>query len=358
MNPLETTDITRGVDALRRRWWIPVAAAVVGALLAYGAAGDESSATFEAVVATPVLLLNTTVTANPVPPVDALAADLQSEETIDSLGSSVDDVALVATVALDKTSVSVRGTAPELAQARAGTEAYANELAEQYQAFVKTQAGRVEASLTAGIEALSGTTGPDNSNGPENASTLAELQVQREVVASIANASPETPDVRQLSSGGNKTATALLLALALGLLSAGIVALSGLSGRRLRYRDDVERVTGRGTLISEVSRAQGNWGLGHVIDRLASGGPVTFVPVGDRPIEELRESLAGEASTDVVLAEPFSQATQSPPAAGPVVLVVRLGRDKRSELDLAHRTFSMAGGSFAGVIAIAPGTAQ
>ncbi|PUA83020.1 hypothetical protein C7S10_04900 [Nocardioides currus] len=283
---------------------------------------------------------------------ESMVSQLQSEATAKSLGDAVEGAALVATMAVDKTSVSVRATAPTIDAARESTQAFAAELSELYQSFVAELADRRLASVDAGIAALDGSTGAGQPNGPENASTLAELRVERESLTEIAGKTAPTPEVRQLSSSSNRGATAALLALAFGLLAAGVVAMSGLSTRRLRYRDDIDGVTGAGTLISEISRAHGNWGVGQVIDRLSARGPVTLIPVGARPADDLRESIVGEATSEVELGEPFARSAGSAALRGPVVLVVRLGQDKRSDLDLAHRAFSVADGPFAGVIAV------
>lgn len=353
MTSQETSDITRGVDALRRAWWVPVLAAVVGAALALSTGARDESATFESVVSTPALDPEVLPGVTTTPPVDVLALRLQSPDTAADLGESGTGVAVSATVAVDKASVSVRGTAASVATARRGTEAYAARFAESYQDFVATQAEGVLDSLDAGIAALEPAEGAPTPGGPANASTLAKLKVQRELVANLAAAQPETPDVREISSGSSPAPGALLLALAFGLLAVGVVALAGLSRRRLRYRDDVERVTGEGTLFSEVSLSGRASGAGQVLSRLGGAGPVTLVPVGQLPLDDVRTDLVGGSPVEVVLAEPLARTQRQVTTDGPTVLVVRLGVDKTSELDLAYREFSSAAGTFAGVVAVA-----
>lgn len=353
MNPHETSDFTRGIDALRRWWWIPVIAAVAGVLLGLTTRADEQSATFEAVVRTPTVDLSVGALVGPTPPVDALVADLQSPEGVASLGSDADGVSTAVTVALDKSSVSVRGTAADADSARRGTEVYATELASRYQDFVSAEATRVQEALESGILSLVGSSGGVDANASKNAATLAELQVQRQVIASLADTDVEPPTVRQISATSSGVAAVVLLGLAFGLLAAGIVALSGLSTRRLRYRDDIERVTGPHTLLSEVTGTDRGVGTGRVLDRLAASGPITLIPVGGGSIDGVRDQMTSGSGTDVAPAESVAGAERAVPSSGSTVLVVQLGKDTASDLDLAYRESSAAGGTFAGVVAVA-----
>lgn len=346
MKPHETSDITRGLEALRRLWWAPIGALVLGAVLAVATADRDNATTFESVVATPPLAISSSFAVDPTLPLDALAADLQSADVAQELGENVEGVQLAATVAADRTSVSVTGTAGDAESARRGTEAYAERLAESYREVVAARLDRVVASFDEGIATLNSNA---ESRSPRDAGTLAELTVQRELVVSLMADAPEVPEGTQVASGSAVLPTVLLTALAFGLLATGIVALSGLSTRRLRFRDDVEQVTGSGTLIAELDGRSGARGAAEVIDRLAASAPVALVPVGDRPIDDVRATLKDEGGSQALA--PVT-ATSSPGAADHVVLVVRLGRDKRSELDLAHRASSLAGGRFAGVIAV------
>jgi hypothetical protein len=354
MTSQETSDITRGLHALRRLWWVPLLAVVAGAALAVGTSTGDDSATFEGVVATPALDTQVLEGAVSAPQLEILIARLHSPETTEELGASVTGVASATTIAPDRTSVSVRGTATDVEAARDGTAAYAGRLAALYQDFVSAEADRVLRSLDGAIDELESAS---RDRGDRSvASTLAKLKVQRGIVADLANAEPQTPDVHQISSAGRPTAAVLLLALAFGVLAAGVVALGGLSRRRVRYRDDVEAVTGMGTLLSEVSLGRRANGAGQVLTRLAQAGTVTLVPVGQRPLDDVREALIGDAAGDVVVAEPGATVGgEAGAGGGPTVLVVRLGTDTASDLDLAHRESSAAGGSFAGVIAVTDG---
>lgn len=358
MNPHETSDFTRGIGALRRWWWIPMLALVAGVLLGLTTRGDEESATFEAVVPTPTVDLSIGTLVGPPPPVDAIVAELQSPETVEGLGDEIDGVSVAATVAPDKSSVSVRGTGPDADSAQRGTEAYATALAGLYHDYVAAEAARVQESLDAGILTLIGSTARNNPNGPENAAKLAELQVQRQALKVLMEDEVEPPTARQISSSGSSSTTIVMLALAFGLLAAGLVALSGLSTRRLRYRDDIERVTGPHTLLSELTGNARGGSTARVLERLAGSGRVTLVPVGARSLDDVRQGLVGDSSADIVLARPLGDEEHVASVGGPAVLVVRLGKDTSSDLDLAHREFSSAGGTFAGVVAIDPGAGR
>ena len=339
-----TNDLARAFAAIRRWWWIVVAAAVLGAGIGLAGASSDDTATYDANVGTPpVSTTKTTWFA----PSTRLAADLQSSETRAELGAVVDGTTLVTTVTPEPAAaVDIRVTAPTPERAYAATAAYAEALVESYDAAMRQQFQERLTSLETGIDALG------QSSGDRSVAELSELRVEQAYLQELADRQSPVPTPISLTSGGGVMPTLILLMLGFAGLAAALVGFFGLGSRMLRFTDDVTAVTGEASLVAAVSSG-GNWAMGSLVDRLAveSGQPVTLVPAGSKPIDDLRDTLlVGVSDSSRVRVSPPVSADGADNPSGPVLLVARLGVDTRRQLDSSHRAFSAANQHFVGVV--------
>lgn len=341
-----TNDLARAVAAIRRWWWIVVAAAVLGAGIGLAGASSDDTATYDANVATPSVSTTTTTW---FAPATQLAADLQSSETRSELGAVVEGTTLVTTVTPEPAAaVDIRVTAPTAERAYAATAAYAEALVESYDAAMRQQFEERLTSLQTGIDALG------QGSGDRSVAELSELRVEQAYLQELADRRSPVPSPTPLTSGGGVLPTLILLTLGFAGLAAALVGFFGLGSRTLRFTDDVTAVTGEASLVAAVSNG-GNWAMGGLVDRLAveSGQPVTLVPAGPKPIDDLRDTLlVGVSDSSRVRVSPPVGANGAHSPSGPVLLVARLGTDTRRQLDSSHRAFSAANQHFVGVVAV------
>ncbi|MGO4257753.1 hypothetical protein [Marmoricola sp. RAF53] len=351
-----TSDATRAFDAVRRSWWIPVLAALLGAVIGFATSSSDGTSTYQAKITTPSVTASGDVNPdNPqesLVPADQLAVALKSQEVRERLGAVVDGATLVATVTEKPSAVDLRVTAPTAARAKAATAAYAQALVDEYDAYIAQQAQERLNSVTKGIEAIG------QNPGDQSVATLAGLKTEQAYLQELVNRKSTAPPATELTSGSSSgLSTSILLMIAFGGLAAAVVGFLGLGSRTLRYTDDVTGVTGADSLVASVS-GSGNWAVGNLVTRLAgeTGEVVTLVPVGKKGIDDLRDTLlVGVHDASRVRISPPVGETGAESPAGPVLLIARLGTDNRSQLDSTYRAFSAANPHFVGVVTVDPG---
>lgn len=344
MTGTATSDLTRALDAVKRRWWIPAVAALLGLVLGYASTMGGGVSTYQAVVSTPAVRsfdLIGAVSTNASIPVDQLMRTATSPETATRLGDAVKGAAVTATAATDNTSITLRVTAPNAAKARAAAEAFGADLAAQYHSVTDAQLKVAIDALKANIQTLAAN--PQANNGNLQGELAAERLRLQQMEALAAKPAP-TATITELSSGNPSTSAAILLGIAFGALAAALLGVRGLFDSRLRYTDDVERVTGPQTVVA--SAGSNGWGLGSVVARLSAEGPVTVVPLSGVS-DEVKKAVEAAGAK---LGPAFTESTGAPQFAGPVLLLASLAKDKRAALDSAYRALSAADGPFAGVV--------
>ncbi len=344
-----TTDMNRALDANLRRWWVPVVAALVGAVLGIITSIGGGTATYQAVVSTQNLRWNDAlgaVSTNATVPVDQLVRGILAPETAVRLGDAVKGSAITATPATDGSSITLRVTAPDAARAKAAADAFAKDLADTYDVAARTPLKKAVEALDANIaEGRATIAANPSANNSNLAGEIAVESLRRAQIAKLVDEPASPPIVTQLSAGNPSASTAILLAIAFGALAVVALGVLSLFDNRLRYRDDVERITGQGSVMAPASVPTA---VAAVVARLAEHGPVTVVPVGQPAGDDVRkalESVGASVATPLRTGLPAS-------VPGPVLLLAQLGTDTRSDLEVAYRAFTAVDGPYAGVLTV------
>lgn len=341
-----TGDLTRAFDAIVRRWWVVLVSAVLGAVLAVATTPGSAPSTAEAVVPTPLPRVAGLVGELPQPSLDALVANLLSQATRDRLGEVARGASVVATPATDKTTVTIRVTSPTEAGAMAATAAFADDYARSYHVAIGNQIAAADKAYTVTLDALA----PHPTSAPYRdgaLARLADLTLQRELLQQIAASNPPVPAVRRLSSGSSSFSPALLLALGFGIAAAAVLGFMGLHDRRVRYLDDLESITGPGSVVARLGSPGGQWALQQAITSAATTGTVGIMPVGEAAVADLTSTVA-EFSDGVILPAFLSATPGSTTLPDQVVLAVQLGVDRAADVAAAHRAVQTAGSSSIG----------
>ncbi len=364
MNTNASNDLRRVASAILRRWWVVVAAMVIGSLLALSMGQKGNAATAETRVPVPTLaamnVLGRVVDVKL--PLDSLVASLTSDETTRRLGDAVAGSAVVTTTATDNSSVTLRVTAGSATQAETAARAYAGELVRVHSDYVKAQAALGLKTLDAAISTIMAGLGPNGSASQDAATVsvlgrLADLQSDRAILEQAATRQPAEPTVKVVSSSNSVTSTIIMFALAFGAIAAALLGILALRNRTLRYPEDVDTVLGSGSLAATYDSTSMGWPVAALISRLGAQGTVNLMPAGpaytDAEMERLR-AAAGAGTTLRFLPPTSSPANGAPAVEGPVLLTARLGADSAGGLVAAARAVTAAGASLAGVLAVSP----
>ncbi len=309
-----TSDLTRVLAAIRRRWLGVAIAVLVGGLLGLGYSALARPATYTSVVWTPPIAVGdfVGVDVKGQPNLMQLVEDVQSPAFMQSAGLSLDGIRLLMTPAADFTSVKISASASTDAAAIAGVRSFAEATAHQY-------FDRRNAMVSAALKAV------ESGAAVVDSKDRAELLVKKgalEGVLAEPFQSPSSPQPAATSAG--TLTTTLTLALLLGCAAAGFVALRAFNDRTLRFADEVEEVVGTEAFLVSAEHSADVPVVRALLNDLVSRGAVV-VPVGPGDAPRLVEALKGEGTS------------------GTVVLLTRLGTDTKQELDLAFRAVTASG---------------
>lgn len=357
MTDQATTDVERAWNSIRRAWKYVLAAAAIGALLGAVASPKATSATYEAIVATPpptsASLLGKT--AGIQPSLDDLLVLVQSQATRDRLGGPAQKAGVVGTVATDKSSVTLKITADDAASAKTAAEAFAADLGATYHDAVVTQANRGIKALDDAIAALHSGAAAIGAGDPSHAqavSTLGEYTLQRANLIAVRDAQPR-PAVLKLasSSSGSPLPLVILLTIALGGLAAALIGFVGLSGTRLVSAGDIDATLGAGSLLAVAGRGDPSWTTTAALSRLADDPPVCFVPASAATRADSTGSLLSASAFHVL--SPVNAPGAAPDLRGAtVVILARLGVDTARGVRLTASRLIGAGATVSGVVAL------
>lgn len=343
MTRLTTSDVTRILHAARRRWPIIVAAGLVGAVLGLLWSTSGKPVGYQVVLNTVPLqsqdAISATTTVTVQPSLEEIISTVASAETRARLGTAAADSSVSGTVAVDRGSLTFLVSAPTASKARQAAQAYAAEASRVYVERSNALLSRAITSIDAGIESITVTrnSSTDAAHVDAGATKLAELQVQKQMLASLTQRPAPGTSVTALPSSSSRLTAIATLALLFGGLAAALVGLLGLYDRTLRYRDDVEGVVGPDALLGHVRNAHDLLAVRASLDRLGKDGrPVSLVPVGDYAIAP--ELTSGSHAF----------------AGGRHVLVTLLGTDTSEQVDLAYRMARATGDPLLGVLAVEP----
>jgi hypothetical protein len=355
MSTSSPSDTMRAFHALRRRWWAVPFAILLGLLLGLVTTPRSNAATWEAVVPTPTI--DTTDLLDQVlgvrPNLDDLATRLHSDSTKAALGSVVEGAVLTATPATEKTSISLRVTAPTSEAAKAAVMAYASRLAGDYLKELKVAVDQSVAALDAGIASLNSSARVPGSVVLDNSPRLGEFTVRRVFILTAFDQIKIEPQVRLLSSASSPLGTSALLAVVFGALAAVLIALGGLRDRRLRYAADIEAITGPGSLLRRVDSGSGSWVDAAMLEHLSDAGPLGLVPLRPGGADVLTARLdAMTKSHQVVALPPTDTAGDVAVPSGRLVIVATLGVDTADRLEATYQALRASGRDVAGVVAV------
>jgi len=338
-------EVPRAVSTLRRWWWIPALAAVLGALLGLssGGGGDTSiTATVEVAPAPGVSLLTNLQRGGQLfdqLPLAVVVDDLTATKTKTELGAAVAGSDVAATLAVskdgtgDQRRVTITTANASAARARQALDAYVDRFRTTLRTEIAARADDAEKILDA---------------VPAGDTTIA---LRRSLVEQLRATDPlREVKVEEASSTGPAKALPALLALALATLAAGALVLLSPFDPRLHTVTDVERVAGEGSVTLTLARGDPRDELTLALGALAAGGePVQLVPVGEADVA----TLATEAGSEAAVAVPALTPTTVDPS-GRAVLVVQLGADRADALDTAVRIARLGSRRIDGIVALNP----
>lgn len=338
MPTLPTSDLTRILDAIRRRWWLVAIAAAVGLLLGLTWSMSARPVSYASMIATPPLpsvdvIQATTTSTSAQPQLEEIISTLGYDATRAALGPAVEGASVSASPSAERTSMTVVVSAATDARAKEAATAYAAEAARLYGQRRKEMLSLAIESLEAGIATLREPLAPDAGGAAE--AKLAELVVRKQMLEKLADHPPQPTQVSKVASSGTRTMAMATLALLFGGAAAGILGLRALSDPRLRYRDDVEEVVGSDALLGHVHGPGDVAAVRAMMERLQSHGGVRVVAIGGKQVDLAALGLP-----------------ENPDPTTPQVLLVDLGTDTKATLDLAHRTATAGRSEVLGVLAV------
>ncbi|HMT32109.1 MAG: hypothetical protein IPM08_06235 [Actinomycetales bacterium] len=351
------TDLTRAIAAIRRRWMVVVAAVVGGLLVGLLLGSRSGAATYEAVIPTPTIdssdLIDQVVVVRP--SLDDLLAFVQGPDARASLGDQVVGSSVTGVVATDKSTITLRISAPDAGRANTAAQAYANLTAKAYSTQLLAQVAQSIKAIDDGIAILANRPAPAAGLAFDGSYKYAELVVQRRFIQEASAALTVVPQVRPISSNSSPFSTGILLAVAFGAVALAAIGLTATRDRVLRYAADVEAVPGSGPVVAVLDGRQLGWAAKVMLAEHRKGGAsVAFVPSSSQPSEALRGIIdSWQGDTPVVMLSDVSSADAGVELPSAVLVVAQLGKDTADDLAGTARALAGAGIKNLGTVVLA-----